>query len=103
MYNDNLQDEDLKFMIGWVQVAVFALVILYNSFFVIAKMARDSFLLFVKKYLIFRRRFCPRKLAVVAEAPVLDPKLAHAERRRRLRKLMTRTMPKSGLLTIITE
>ena len=111
MYNDNLPDEDLKFMIGWAQVVVFALVILYNSFFVIAKMAKDSYLLCVKKYRIFRHKFCPRKVVVVEEAPVEEPVITQAEKRRRMRKLMTRTMPKSGLitmkkdgnLTIITE
>jgi hypothetical protein len=62
MYNDNLPDEDLKFMIGWAHVGVFAFVILVNSYFVIIKMMKDTYLLMVKKYKIFRNKYCPKKV-----------------------------------------
>ena len=35
IYNDNVQDEDLKFLIGWAQTGFFGFIILVNSFFVL--------------------------------------------------------------------
>jgi hypothetical protein len=63
MYNDNLPDEDLKFLIGWAQVSVFALVIFVNAYGVVKKMVKDTYLVTLKKFRLFRRKYFPVKQA----------------------------------------
>jgi hypothetical protein len=50
MYNDNIPNEDLKYMIGWAQVAVFSFNILVNSAGVVKSVVMDTYKVIVKKY-----------------------------------------------------
>ena len=59
MFNDNIPDEDLKFMIGWVMTGLFAFIIAFNSYFVLKRMVKDTYLLCLKKFRIFKHRFFP--------------------------------------------
>ena len=65
MYNDNLPDEDLKFLIGWAQVGVFSFVILVNSIGILKTMVKDTYLLIKKKWRVLRSKFKSKEVVRV--------------------------------------
>lgn len=99
MYNDNIPDEDLKFMIGWVMTGLFAFIIAFNSYFILKRMVRDTYLLMVKKFRIFKNKYFPDKKKKIEEEVVKEVKISAKETKRKMKRLMTRSMPKSGLIS----
>jgi hypothetical protein len=65
MYNDNIPDEDLKFMIGWVMTGLFGFIIAFNSYFVVKVMVKDTYNLCLKKFRILKNKYFPNKKQVV--------------------------------------
>ena len=69
LYTDFLPDEDLKYKIGWGQVAIFGLNVGVNSYGVLHFMAKDTTLILARKYLMirrwFRHRLKPRQPEVI--------------------------------------
>lgn len=61
MYNDNIPDEDLKYVIGWAQVFVFAFLILVNAYGIVIKMCWDTYLLMKKRFRLFKRKYFRRQ------------------------------------------
>ena len=57
LYNANVPDEDLKYALGWLQTSLFGASLLVNCFGVIRTLAKDSYIIVKRRYLILRRRF----------------------------------------------
>ena len=57
LYTDFIPDEDVKYSLGWVQLTIFSVNLLGNSYSIIKSIVRDTKLLLEKKCKLFKIRF----------------------------------------------